>query len=93
MRRIALYIALPFVALWCWIVHIIAGKHEHPALDPDAPIPYRLGTFAEPENTDRTINLALAINDVATEIMSARAKWPAFNSAHEGYAVALEEVD
>lgn len=42
---------------------------------------------------DRREALALAINDVAAEIMSARAKWPAFHSAHEGYAVALEEVD
>ena len=42
---------------------------------------------------DRKLALELAINDVAIEIMSARAKWPAFNSAHEGYAVALEEVD
>lgn len=37
--------------------------------------------------------LGLAINDVALECMSARAKWAPFNSAHEGFAVALEEVD
>jgi hypothetical protein len=79
-RRILLYIALPFVALWCALVWIFA-KHEHPA-EP----------FVEPANTDRTIALALAINDVAIEIMSARSKWPAFHSAHEGYAVALGEV-
>ena len=42
--------------------------------------------------TDRKQALELAINDVSIEIMSARSKWPAFNSAHEGYAVALEEV-
>lgn len=51
------------------------------------------GPVAEAENTDRAPALALAINDVAAEIMSARSKWPAFNSAHEGYAVALEKVD
>ena len=30
---------------------------------------------------------------VAAEIATARANWPAFNSAHEGLAVLLEEVD
>lgn len=30
---------------------------------------------------------------VAAEVKNARANWPAFNSAHEGYAVLLEEVD
>ena len=44
-------------------------------------------------STDRKQALELAINDVSQEIMSARSKWPAFNSAHEGYAVALEEVE
>ena len=37
--------------------------------------------------------LGLALNDVALEVMSARAKWAPFNSAHEGFAVAKEEVD
>ena len=30
---------------------------------------------------------------ITDEIASARANWPAFNSAHEGFAVLLEEVD
>lgn len=30
---------------------------------------------------------------VAAELASARAKWPKFNSAHEGFAVMEEEVD
>lgn len=42
---------------------------------------------------DRSPALAIAINDVAIECMSARAKWAPFHSAHEGFAVALEEVD
>ena len=31
--------------------------------------------------------------EAANEALSASIKWPAFNSAHEGYAVLLEEVD
>lgn len=34
-----------------------------------------------------------ALDEVAEEIRKARANWPAFNSAHEGFAVLLEEVD
>lgn len=30
---------------------------------------------------------------VRDEVESARSNWPAFNSAHEGFAVLLEEVD
>lgn len=30
---------------------------------------------------------------IEAEVASARAKFPAFNTAHEGYAVLLEEVD
>lgn len=44
-------------------------------------------------NNDRKLALELAIADVAAELQSARMAWPPFNSAHEGYAVALEEVD
>lgn len=43
--------------------------------------------------TERQIKIANAIADVAAEVTDARLKWPAFNSAHEGFAVALEEVD
>jgi hypothetical protein len=31
--------------------------------------------------------------EAATEALLASEKWPPFNSAHEGYAVLLEEVD
>jgi len=31
--------------------------------------------------------------EVIEELKNACAKWPAFNSAHEGYAILLEEVD
>lgn len=34
-----------------------------------------------------------ALVDVANELASALEAWPRFNSAHEGYAVMLEEVD
>jgi hypothetical protein len=34
-----------------------------------------------------------ATRDMLTELKSARKNWPAFNSAHEGFAVLLEEVD
>lgn len=42
---------------------------------------------------DDSLAMHLALGDVAYETMRARAKWPAFRSAHEGYAIALEEVD
>lgn len=34
-----------------------------------------------------------AVDDVVAELARARAKFPPFNSAHEGFAVLLEEVD
>ncbi|MGH3610392.1 MAG: hypothetical protein ACRDRD_20240 [Pseudonocardiaceae bacterium] len=34
-----------------------------------------------------------ALEAIAAELRGARAKWPPINSAHEGYAVILEEVD
>lgn len=34
-----------------------------------------------------------ALNAVSAEVNRARAAWPRFNSAHEGNAVLLEEVD
>jgi NTP pyrophosphatase (non-canonical NTP hydrolase) len=33
------------------------------------------------------------IVSIINEITEARSKWPAFNSAHEGFAVLKEEVD
>lgn len=35
----------------------------------------------------------VVLNDVRTELTQAMAKFPAMNTAHEGYAVLLEEVD
>lgn len=37
-----------------------------------------------------TMDVFSAINE---ELYQARSKWPAFNSAHEGYAILAEEVD
>ncbi len=37
--------------------------------------------------------LMTAIEDAAKEVISARAAWPPFNSAHEGFAVLNEEFD
>lgn len=40
-----------------------------------------------------SMNLDLALQQVRNEVLRATAKFPPFNSAHEGYAVLLEEVD
>ena len=42
---------------------------------------------------DRQLAIEAALNDVAMELQRARMKFAPFHSAHEGYAVALEEVD
>ena len=34
-----------------------------------------------------------AARDAVVEVLNAKEKWPAFNSAHEAYAVLAEEVD
>lgn len=38
-------------------------------------------------------NTLEVLAEVAEEVDSTTTKWPAFNSAHEGYGVLLEEVD
>lgn len=48
------------------------------------------GTPGEME-TDYRVGCALS--DLVTEIEAAISKYPAFNSAHEGYSVLAEEVD
>lgn len=48
------------------------------------------GSQAEME-TDYRVGIALG--DLVTEIEAAVSKYPAFNSAHEGFAVLKEEVD
>ena len=39
------------------------------------------------------MSLEKCINDTKIMVGKALAAWPKFNSAHEGYAVLLEEVD
>jgi hypothetical protein len=39
----------------------------------------------------KTLNTC--VEDVVTQVLEATKNWPPFNSAHEGYAVLLEEVD
>lgn len=51
------------------------------------------GYAAKAPVTERVADLALALADVKMEVATATMNWPAFNSAHEGYAVLLEEVD
>lgn len=41
-----------------------------------------------PDNSLRAL-----LDAVATEVLQAEANWPPMNSAHEAYAVLLEEVD
>jgi len=36
---------------------------------------------------------AIAVDDSVFELEQATGNWPPFNSAHEGFAVLLEEVD
>lgn len=38
-------------------------------------------------------SLGWVLNEVSREIQQAQRKYPTFNTAHEGYAVLLEEVD
>lgn len=38
-------------------------------------------------------DVSLACSEIAQEVQRARQKFKPFNSAHEGYAVLLEEVD
>ena len=46
----------------------------------------------EMQRTEK-IQDAMAANDAVEELQRARAKFDPFNSAHEGYAVLLEEVE
>lgn len=42
---------------------------------------------------DPSAGVKEVLDEVAAELIRARQKFPAFNSAHEGYAVLAEEVD
>lgn len=43
--------------------------------------------------SDLAYETGVALAAAASELNNARANWPAFNSAHEGFAVLKEEVD
>lgn len=43
--------------------------------------------------TPELVELRAFLASVGAEVLRAQAKYPPFNSAHEGYAVLLEEVD
>lgn len=42
---------------------------------------------------NRPIPIEETLIEIGDEVLSAEKKWPAMNSAHEAYAVLLEEVD
>lgn len=50
-------------------------------------------TVTDETKRHETIQDAMAANDAVEELARARAKFDPFNSAHEGYAVLLEEVE
>jgi hypothetical protein len=45
------------------------------------------------ERSEQLINVTHIVNAVEDELARACAKYPKFTSAHEGYAILLEEVD
>lgn len=47
----------------------------------------------KPKRLPIDADVSLVMSEIAQEVMRARAKFKPFNSAHEGYAVILEEVD
>ncbi len=48
----------------------------------------------EPTFSPETASVVMSVTfDVTAELASAMARYPAMNSAHEGYAVILEELD
>lgn len=42
---------------------------------------------------DEQSKVTYAAREALDEALSAKAKWPEFHSAHEGFAILLEEVD
>jgi len=38
------------------------------------------------------VQLLHTLDQIKVEVLTAKSKWPTFNSAHEGYAILLEEV-
>jgi NTP pyrophosphatase (non-canonical NTP hydrolase) len=45
------------------------------------------------DSMDDVFKLNCVAQEVMAEVYGARSLWPEFNSAHEGFAVLLEEVD
>lgn len=43
--------------------------------------------------TENEIKLAVTLQDVKREVLSAQNNYPTFKSPHEGFAIALEEMD
>jgi NTP pyrophosphatase (non-canonical NTP hydrolase) len=50
-----------------------------------------LKAFDRPQ--EPVVEVQRVLSDVEAELASATSEWPAFNSAHEGFAVLAEEVD
>ncbi len=48
------------------------------------------GNDSNLRDTDKVL---VDVAEVLEEVRNARANWPAFNSAHEGFAILKEEVD
>ena len=46
-----------------------------------------------PRSNLQMAQLLHTLEQIKVEVLTAKAKWPGFNSAHEGYAILLEEVD
>ncbi len=51
------------------------------------------GSLTPDDDQDALDKVTAISDDVYRELMAALERWPAWNSAHEGYAVLLEEVD
>lgn len=51
------------------------------------------GHYVTTHFTTENIHLSYAMSDAFEEACNAKLNWPPFNSAHEGFAVILEEVD
>lgn len=70
-----------------WVGLVVLPRFERTA-------PVRnVGTCAEVATDSRKLAIEAALVDIGAELQRARLKFGAFHSAHEGFAVALEEVD
>lgn len=69
-----------------------AGGLDGPAFEWSADCPYDNPTPKE-DAVLTTVKLTGIVDEVHNEVFSAVAQWPGMHSAHEGYAVLLEEMD